>query len=465
MKLVKTTGIFIVALLVNYSSGWTYGKGKESRVPAKDSVIVPASYRYAKLNPLKWFFLGDNYRKEWSTPVAMPVFHLATTRGGFVIEKLGGGQQTRKVHLVNLKDSSEWELRSVDKFVTDEALPPGLRKSFMKSTVKSIIQDQISAAYPYGLMTINDLSTAVGIPSAPADLYYVPDDPDFGQYRPAFAHTVCFLIPKTIGGQDLDTEDTDTIRALLEKDSRYSVMQRKLLNVRLFDMLIADWDRHKKQWEWAMTDSAGRVYVYAIGEDRDQAYFRSQGALPFFVRTFGVPHLIGFRHSSDKLVKLNNKAHEFDSYFLNSLTREDWESAIKEFQSRLTDEVIHKAVKRMPAEIYAISGAEVEEKLRSRRDGLLQHGLEYYRFLAANVTVTGSEAPEKYTVRSRGKDLEVSVSRQADNLPVFSRVFNPDETKEVRLLNLDKNDKIDTTGAAGSGIGLKLEERKPAINP
>ncbi|RYZ51671.1 MAG: hypothetical protein EOP49_11170 [Sphingobacteriales bacterium] len=455
MKILKTVVIFTIALFINYSSGWTYTKDTENRLVVKDSVVVPASIRYARMNPIKWLFLGNNYREEWSMPVAMPVFHLQSTRGGFTIEKLGGGQQTRKVHLVNMKDSTEWELRSVDKHVTDEALPPKLRKTF----IKNIVQDQISAAYPYALLTMYDLSSAAGIPVTTAELFYVPDDPAFGQYRPLFAHSVCFLTPKNINGRKLDTEGTDTIRTFMEQDNRYQMMQENLLNVRLFDMLIADWDRHKKQWDWAMEDSMHSIYIYPVPQDRDQAYFLSKGLLPMLVRTFGVPHLIGFRKKGNKLIKLNNKAHEFDSYFLNSLDRTEWTEHIRNFQQRVSDQVIHTAISRLPPEVYAVSGAEIEEKLRSRRDGLTKYGMEYYEFIARDVMINSSESGELFRIISRKDEMEISVFRKSDNRQIYHRVFIPDDTETIRIVNTDENDEVDMTGYKPVGIDLKIEKR------
>lgn len=453
MKFVKILIIITGALLANYSLGWTYEGGKESRVIKNDSVVVAASHKYGHLTPIKWFFLGKNYRREWSLPVAMPVFHLKSTHGGFTIEKLGGGQQTRSLHLVNT-NGTEWVLRSVDKHVTDEALPPKFRNNF----IRNIVQDQISAAYPYAQLTIHDLSAAVGIPATTTELYYVPDDPALGQFRPVFAHTVCFLSPKAIEGKRLDVMDTDSLVERMKEDSRNRVYQERVLKARLLDMLIADWDRHKGQWEWGMNDSLELFYFFPIPEDRDQAFFLARGALPTVIRVFGMPHLVGFKHKSKKLEKLNHKAHAFDQYFMNGLASKDWERIIRQFQAAMTDDVIHNAIKKLPREAYELSGAEMEDKLRTRRNDLLENGMKYYEFLNEEVAIPSAASAEVFAIRHFKDSSMVTVRSAADKKLIYKRTFYP-ETKVIHMVNVGKNDVVDTTGAPSPFLKVQFIDR------
>ncbi len=451
MRTAKALIIIIIALLLNYSLGWTYEKAREDRNIRNDSVKVAASHKYARMNPFKWFFMGSNYRKEWSAPVAMPVFHLKATKGGFKIKRLGGGEQTKALHLVN-RDSSEWVLRSVDKNVA-EALPESIQKTF----IKSIVQDQISAAYPYAPLVVEELSIALGIPTYTSELYYIPDDPELGQFRPIFAHTVCFLSPKTaVAVRASETDDTDTLKVKLKRDNHNQLLQQDILTARLFDMLIADWDRHKDQWEWGSVDSLATRYYYPVPEDRDQAFFLTHGALPYIIRMFGMPHLIGFRKDAKRLVKLNHKIHNFDRYYMNELDRRDWEASISKLQTTLTDTVIGKAMLKLPPEIYEMSGKEIKERLKSRRDGLLENGLKYYEFLSEKVTITSSEASETYYVLKTTDSTVVTASRTEDGVKTYHRTFLPGDTKKISIVSLGKNDTIHTSGDADN-IHLKLE--------
>lgn len=433
--------IVTVAVLTNYIAAWDYyDQGQENHQIRLDTVVVPASHQYSRMNPVKWFFLGKNYRKEWSVPVKMPVFHLKTTHGGFEIEKLGGGEQTQSLHLEQ-ENGREWVLRSVDKNVRG-ALPSKLRGTF----IQKVVQDQISAAYPYAILTMHDLAKAVDIPTPPAELYYVPDDPALGKYRPLFAHAVMFLSPKDIDNKQLDTESTDSIRYLIDSSSHFQLMQEKILTVRLFDMLIADWDRHKGQWDWAFIDSGDVKYIFPVPEDRDQAFFLSKGALTQVARMLGLPHLIGFKEHPKKLKKLNNKMHDFDRYFLNRMDRKAWESSIRDFQTKMTDEVISAAIAKLPQEVYEISGEEIIRKLKARRNGLLNEGLRYYDFLAEKVPLRSTVDAERFVVQHSGNKTQLNVIRQKDKQLTYQRTFYTGETDVVQITNLRNDDEVEVHG-------------------
>ncbi len=425
-----------IVLASNYLLSWTYNQINEEYPVRQDTVLVPASHQYDQMSPAKWFFMGSNYRKEWSVPVKVPVFYLNTTKGGFTIQKLGGGQQTRSLHLIH-RDGSKWIARSVDKNVRN-ALPPALQGTF----IQGLVQDQISAAYPYANLTMYELSKAAGIPAPTVELYYIPNDSALGDYRSVFAHSVVFLSPKHIEGNP-DTESTDDMEELIDSTAYYQIRQNKVLYARLFDMLIADWDRHQGQWEWAFTDSGHTMYISPVPEDRDQAFFLSHGVLTQTARLFGLPHLIGFKESPKNLKKLNNKVHDFDRRYLGHLSRTDWENTIRDFQSKMTDEAIDSAIRKLPEEVYAISGTILEHKLKNRRDGLYREGMKYYDFLAAKAVVHSSRSAELFRIIHYGDSTRIVMKRAKDNRRIFQRTFHKAETKEINIYGIGSNDTID----------------------
>ncbi len=75
----------------------------------KDYVKSAASVQYKKANGVQRLFNGNNYRKEWSTPVNLKVFNVNKEKGGFTIEGVGGGKQTRSLQLKD-KQGREWAL-------------------------------------------------------------------------------------------------------------------------------------------------------------------------------------------------------------------------------------------------------------------------------------------------------------------------------------------------------------------
>ena len=396
-----------------------------------DSVKVPASTRYAPASFLRKIFTGKNYRKEWSTPVTLPVLDLEKT--GLAIVKMGGGMQTKSLRLVD-KQGREWALRTVDKFA-EGAVPPGLRNTL----AEKVVQDMISASYPYAAVTVGALAEAMGITAPRPVVYFVPDADFLGPYRTHFANLVCYLekrepVPGTLETGEVMFEKLD--------DNDNLLLQKEILRARLLDMLIADWDRHEGQWLWAEKDSAGSKYHYPVPLDRDQAFFMSGGLISKIAKLLAMPHINSFKKKSNNIRNLSYKSWEFDRFFLNSLNAQEWTTEIIKFREMLTDQVIEKAVQKLPREVYAISGPEIISILKSRRDGMLVNAMKYYQFLSTSVDVAGTNEDEIFRISS--KDGMTLTAFTSDNgrpgKKLYERNFRSSETKEVVIYGLEGDD-------------------------
>ncbi len=356
-KLIIAFGLIIISyfVLTQSSSG---------------SIITAASDKYKSGSIFKKVVFGSNYRKEWETPVTMPVFDLRKSK--MRIKELGGGQQTTSLYLLD-EFNTEWVLRSVDK----DYKPP---KKFMENTfIERVIEDHISAAYPYAGLSVTLLSKAAGIVAGESYLYYVPDDTAFGEYRSVMANKVFLLmsyLPESV--QELTTEE---MLQKLSANKNYTIDQKEYLKVRLVDWLISDWDRHSGQYKWIEKPSTAGTAFQVIPRDRDQAFFRSNGLLYKFISTFFIPHMTGFKPSRNDIKRLSSKARTMDKRCTDQLSKEDWINITKEVRSKITDDVIMAAIKKQPKEIFDIRGNEIIETLKSRRNKLLENVMKYYSVL------------------------------------------------------------------------------------
>ena len=59
--------------------------------------------------------------------------------------------------------------------------------------------------------------------------------------------------------------------------------------------------------------------------------------------------------------------------------------------SEMTDSVIEAAIKRQPPEICPFSGPKIIETLKARRKYLKAEAIQYYKFLAKEVEITGTD--------------------------------------------------------------------------
>lgn len=420
----------------------------------RDTITIAANRRYAKAGFLQRWALGDNYRKEWSTPVHMKVFHINKEKGGFKVTGLGGGKQTKSLKLED-KNGVEWTLRTIDKD-PELAIP----ENFRNSIAEEIVQDLISAAHPYAPLTIPDLAKATGIVAPKPEVFFVPDDPALGFYRKMFANTVCLLEQRDPTIDGTNARSTAKLLEKLVEDNDHSVRQKEVLKARLLDMLVADWDRHFDQWKWGEIDTGKGKMYYPIPRDRDQAYFRSNGALVWYVSQQRMPFLRGFGSKINNINWLAFSARDFDRVFLNRLDAATWDSTINEFRRELSDTVIENAVRKFPKEIYAINGETTIRRLKNRRDQLQKKGMKYYKFLSDYVNVIGTNEREYFHVSSVDSGLRVIVYGRKDRIDtsfkMYERVFKLSETDEIRLYGLNGNDLFYVDENANSKIKMRI---------
>jgi hypothetical protein len=425
------------------------------RAAPADSVTVAIEPTYNEVSATHRGLFGNSYRRAWATPTGLRVFHLAREKGGLTIEQRGGGLQTKSLRLRDAQ-GQEWVLRTIQKY-PERGLPPALRPTI----AKDILQDQVSASHPYAALVVPPLAAALGIPHANPEVVYVPDDPALGQYRKDFANQV-FLFEEREPLDADKTDNTEKTQARLQKNHDNRVDQPTVLRARLLDMLLGDYDRHEDQWRWERTDTKqGSVYE-PVPRDRDHVFYKPSGAFPSALSL----HLLkantqGYHDRIRSINRWNYKAKDFDRYFLNALTEDDWRQQIALVQRTLTDSLITSAVRRLPRAAYPLDGPQITADLIARRNVLLEQGLKYYRFLAHAVDIAASDKREQFAVvhQDGGRVLVTITALKKDGgtgQSLYQRAFDPADTHELRLYGLGGEDRFTVTGAARSPIVLRL---------
>jgi Omp85 superfamily domain/Calcineurin-like phosphoesterase len=406
-----------------------------------DSMTIAGSKKFTA-GGLKKLLLGGNYRKEWMEPIRVPVFNMEKELGGLTPLRRGGGHQSKSLRLKDA-DGKQYVLRSVEKFVTDAALPPDLRGT----VAKDLVSDGVSASYPYAALSVPVLAAATGVPHAEPKLVYVPDDPRLGKYKIDFANTLCLFEVRDPGGAK-KTYSTDDMAAKLADDNDNKIDQPQVLNARVLDMFMMDFDRHEDQWRWAAVDTGKGKTFFVIPRDRDQPFFISRGVLPYFAsRPWIAPQVQGFRAKAKNINTYNFNAKNFDRAFLNELSAEDWKRIVDDFLSKLTDEIIEQALIRQPKEIQKYSSQKIIAALKERRKYFESEMMSYYNFLSKIVNITGSDKKELFDV-NRKADGSVLVTvykinkESESSKKMYERQFDPAVTKEIRLYGLSGDDKF-----------------------
>jgi len=434
----------------------------DSSVPNYRVVIPGKEY---KRSGFYQFFWGKHYRKEWTTPVTVPVINLDTIKGGLTPVEQGGGRQTKTLRLQD-KNGKQYVLRSIDKDYGG-ALPEIALGTFIEDLAK----DQVSTAHPFAAVTIPVMIDAAGVYHTNPQIVYVPYTPGLGKYNETFAGLLCLFEERPDENQSdapnfgfaEDVKGTEKMYEKIRSENDHRVDQKAFVKARLFDMFLGDWGRHDDQWRWAEFDSADYKIYKPIPRDRDQAYTKFDGfLLKQILGSEELETLQSFDDHIKNVKKYNFPARYIDRQLTNEVSRQTWIVIAKELQQKLTDDVIERSVKQMPPEMFRISGNKIISNLKSRRDHLVEYAEKYYRFLNKEVEIVGTTQDEYFEIKKlNDKETQITLydlnkEGEPKKHPFYSRTFSSDETHEVRLYGLGGNDIYKIEGDANNGTKIRI---------
>lgn len=360
-----------------------------------DSVEVAASSLY-KANELKGIMQGENYREAWTTPVKVPVLFLDSLYGGVEIVKEGGGTQT---HSLRLKDKNGflYSLRSVNKDPSTHV--PEFARSL---GLQNIVIDAISASHPYGAILAASLSEKAEVLHTHPKVVFVPKQEFLGKpYNEKYGNRL-FLLEYETEGEENWTDyknvykilDTKNLQELKEEDpAQVSIDKNAFVRARLFDMLIGDWDRHAKQWGWVVQKEGENFKAIPLAGDRDNAFFNLGGVIPGIIANKNIEPEV--RPFEKEIKHMPGLVYPNDVYFLTNTPVEIFIAEAKKLQDLLTDDAIADAFKVWPKNIAEQNSKEITEKIKSRRDNLVEYAKEFHRIInereLLNKPLKGSE--------------------------------------------------------------------------
>ena len=412
---------------------------------------------------------GKTNRKDWNTEVEVRNLNLSTEHGGLVPIKKGGGFSSNSLRL-KAPDKHQYVLRSVQKGVV-KVVPPQFRGTF----VQAIFQDQISASQPYAALAVPALAKAAGVYYTNPEIVYLEKQEALGDFNDIFANAMYLFEERPSGNREGEESFGDSKKIVgyndvlqaLRKSEKARINQKQVLKSRLFDVLLGDWDRHDDQWRWASFEKVENgkklTYYEPIPRDRDQVFFGYKGFVPFLTKVLSpeLRKLSYFDYKIKNIKYLGFNARYFDRHFLNEMTRSDWISAAQEIQTNVTNEAIADGMNSLPEPIRVTKGQEYTSKLLQRRKDLVGYANELYDYISTYVNVPGTDKKDHFDIlRHADNSTDVMVydinSENERTRLRYSRKFQSDETKEIRIYALGGKDKIHVSGDQTKGSLLRI---------
>ena len=425
-----------------------------------------AGRHYARHGRLYEVLVGRHHRPSWAAPVAAPVLHLATARlDGLRPGKVGGGFNSTSLGL-SAPDGRAYVLRTVDKDPI-RATPKLLRGTFLVNALR----DNVSSTNPYAALVVPPLATALGVPRAAPQLYYVrPDDPAFQtDSLRLFRGQLAYLEERAavVPGNDVATEVVGSEKAFAavfaSPSQRFD--QPTLLRARLLDGWLGDWDRHPGQWSWAVgpPTAGGYAPLRPLPKDRDMVFYRlDDGVLGWLIGHLAIRHWVTFGPRYKNPVALFANGAYLDRRALNGLSRAQFEAAARALQQQLPDTLLHRALRRLPPAVLALEGARTVTALQARRAALPVLAAGLYQQLARRPLVGGTAAAETFVIKRYPDSTQVAVyaGGSAAGRALFRRTFLRSETKEISLQGLAGDDTFVVSAPLGQpvrrGVRLRL---------
>lgn len=406
---------------------------------AQDSVTLSIHPSYNNKGKFHRWLFGENYRKEWSAKVTLPLIKISEFQGGLKPAELGGGMQSKSLRLKD-KNGREWVIRSVEKN-PDAVVPEALRKTFARDWV----DDATSAQYPFGALIVPPLAEATDIPHSDPIIGVIAPDKALGEHSATFANMVALVEQREPLGK---SDNSEKMKRNLAEDNDNKIDGRMMLRARLLDMLVGDWDRHEDQWRWYDTATGKKKYYLPIPRDRDQVFHVTEGLIPKMAsREYVLPYIRSFDKEIRRPEWVSYKTRFVNAYPSSQFTRQEWMEETEKFQRAVNDEVLEKALRRLPAQIYALRHDELMEKLKSRRDRLTEAMGRYYDFIQKIADIQLSDKNELVEINEvNGRDLNVKVSKinkdgKIDGV-LMNKTFDAKLTREVRIYPGKGNDSI-----------------------
>lgn len=429
---------FFIGSLLQLALLSTYGQGHIADHSNPTLPIIPgAEYQANGLHEKLW---GHGYREEWTHDASLSLQVIHSTSAWEKLSRLYRYNPEGSVEIETAGDPSL--LRPVDKTYCLK-LPPLAEGTFLAS----LAHDGTASFHPYSTLILPELASAAGVGFVPSHLVLV--QPSAGHDR---QDSAVLCIEQRF--HDFHPLSSTVVEKALLPAADTRIDQASYLKLRLFMMLTGITGNDEQTMVWKVEERNHSRICTPLLLKMDGGLADFEGLFTgVFTKALNLYQLQPFRATIASTESFNLAYLNQDRHFLNELSKEDWVRAARSLQSDLTDQILEKALSKVPAAVSHYHNQQLLYLLQQRRDNLVTIALAYYRVTAKYVDIPGTVHHERFKAdrHADGKTQITVTGRQP-----YQRLFDPEETKEVRLYGVKGPDDFLVNGKARKAIRLRV---------
>lgn len=428
-----------------------------------DSVVYKSIYPpeiKSRSHLYNWLW-GEHYRKLYSIPIAVQTATLDTIFGGLKVMEQAADFQGLFLQNSQQKGFLLKPLGGLTSFMESAFFREVYHKQeFSNTYLGKFIGDAYTIINPYTFVSANFMAQQSGLIASDSYIYYIPENST--QDTVADGTHIQGKLVSLIGLPEQNRRTnvlmTDTLLQKIQENKLYQVDRNQYIRVRLFDMLIGDWNKIPENWRW-LADEAGDSILYSpVVIDRSHAFTKVDGVL--FRQMLNVLTL-SFIQNYDAQIKdvrtMNKLGFPLDMALLSQSVESDWIEQARILKTTLTDQVIDEAFVRLPSAVREQEAGQLKGKLKKRRDLLEGIARPYYRLLQRTPVLTGTNQSDRFVINRFSPDsMQISIYSTGTSEEVFNRVYYTKETKEIWLYGLEGNDHYEVAGLAYNHLPVYL---------
>ncbi|MEJ2615166.1 MAG: hypothetical protein P8Z35_09415 [Ignavibacteriaceae bacterium] len=395
------------------------------------------------------FFLGNDWRKLWTTPIKIKRLDLNNFDGGLLPVKELSANDSKSL-LFRSKRGNLWKFNSLN-FDPRKIFPGEVIENLSERT----LQDQVSIINPFAPIVMNSIINGVDSTDKKTILIFIPKDTSLGKYQKEFGG-----LPGILENQHKCIEQTDFSKIIstysllnkIENGSTGKIDSKRFLEERLIDIFSGDWNRGVDKWCWEKIEKRNNISWIPVPKERTLAFSKIDGL-------FGksgvilVPSLSSFNEDYPDIKKITYNGRFLDRKILTGINKDNWDSVTYDLYLKLSDSLIINSVNNLPPEVSDAERYQLQNDLIARKDKLPEISNDYFKLINEVADIYATSNDDSAEVNRLDNDLtkvslymELKKGRPEKFKKYFERTFNNNLTDEIRIHLGDGNDKAVING-------------------